>query len=172
MLLTNTLLLFALIPINDGGKNQRRSTKNITRASNTTFWSKYMFADVPDFQVTFINEQTFSPDGIANQLLQNFFNWFCPTVFWFTILPFYNQSQCNCSCVLWKWTQSKGIGRGQGLVIIQVCVCGRIGWWCEVVLCGVRWCGAFHCRPFLSGIDNIVDLFTSLELFRTYFRTY
>ena len=91
MLLTTTLLFFALIPINDGGKNQHQSTKNITKASNTTFWSKFMFADVPDFQVDFINEQTFSPDGIANQLLQNFFNWFCPTVFWFTILPFYQR---------------------------------------------------------------------------------
>ena len=51
-----------------------------------------MFADVPDFDVEFTYEEVYSPDGIANQLLQNFFNWFCPTVFWFSFLPFYERS--------------------------------------------------------------------------------
>ena len=92
MLLSRILLFFALIDINEGDKNQRQSSKNSASASNTTFWSKYMFADVPDFDVEFTYEEVYSPDGIANQLLQNFFNWFCPTVFWFSFLPFYQRS--------------------------------------------------------------------------------
>ena len=95
MLLSRILLFFALIDINEGDKNQRQSSKNSASASNTTFWSKYMFADVPDFDVEFTYEEVYSPDGIANQLLQNFFNWFCPTVFWFSFLPFYQRSVTN-----------------------------------------------------------------------------
>lgn len=47
--------------------------------------------DVPAFNVEDIYEQTFSPDGVANQLIQNFFNWFTSTVFWVLIAPFYNR---------------------------------------------------------------------------------
>ena len=39
-----------------------------------------------------------------------------------------------------KGIQSKGKEKGQGLPIIQVC--GRIGGWCAMALCGaeVTWC--------------------------------
>ena len=91
MLLSTILIFFSLIEINDGGKNEGQSTPKATSASNTTIWSKFMFADVPDFDVEFTYEEVYSPDGIANQLVQNFFNWFCPTVFWFSFLPFYQR---------------------------------------------------------------------------------
>lgn len=44
--------------------------------------------DVPAFNVTNTYEQTYSPDGVAIQLVQNFFNWFTSTVFWLSFLPF------------------------------------------------------------------------------------
>lgn len=47
--------------------------------------------DVPNFDTENIYEQTFSPDGIANQLLQNFFNWFTSTIFWLSFVPFYTR---------------------------------------------------------------------------------
>jgi len=47
--------------------------------------------DSPDFNATNIYEQTYSPDGIGIQLLQNFFNWFTSTIFWLTLLPFYGR---------------------------------------------------------------------------------
>jgi hypothetical protein len=51
----------------------------------------FSFNDSPDFNVTNIYEQTYSPDAIAIQLIQNCFNWFTSTIFWLTILPFYSR---------------------------------------------------------------------------------
>jgi len=75
--------------LNDGG--QEKFSKRNDTIPKKGFLSKFMFADVPEFDTEFVYEEVYSPDGIANQLLQNFFNWFCPTVFWFTFLPFYDR---------------------------------------------------------------------------------
>jgi hypothetical protein len=48
----------------------------------------FMFVDVPTFDLDYITDQTYSPSGIANQVLQNFFNWLTSTVFWLTFVPF------------------------------------------------------------------------------------
>ena len=89
MILIRYLLLSALFQLNHGG--QEKVNKRNDKNPKKDFLNKFQFADVPDFDTEFIYEEVYSPDGIANQLLQNFFNWFCPTVFWFTFLPFYNR---------------------------------------------------------------------------------
>ena len=89
MNLKHLILFSALFRINDGGQNTTNSQNG--KKTKKSLLQKLQFADVPDFDVEFIYEEVYSPDGIANQLLQNFFNWFCPTVFWFTFLPFYNR---------------------------------------------------------------------------------
>lgn len=45
------------------------------------------FGDVPQFNVTDIYDSTFVPEGIAQLLIQNFFNFFVNTMFWLTYLP-------------------------------------------------------------------------------------
>ena len=87
MILTRFLIFSALFRINLCGQDQTQNGKKTKK----DLLSKFQFADVPDFDTEFIYEEVYSPDGIANQLLQNFFNWFCPTIFWFTFLPFYNR---------------------------------------------------------------------------------
>ena len=54
-------------------------------------FTKLGFADVPDFNVTVIYQQTYFPDTIAIQLLQNFFNWFTGTVVWFPFMMMYDR---------------------------------------------------------------------------------
>ena len=54
-------------------------------------FTKFGFADVPDFNVTSIYEETFLSDTIAIQLLQNFFNWFTATVVWFPFMVMYDR---------------------------------------------------------------------------------
>jgi hypothetical protein len=49
------------------------------------------FADVPQFNATFVYYGVFSPTGVAIQLVQNFFNWFSSTMFWLSYTPFYNR---------------------------------------------------------------------------------
>ena len=54
-------------------------------------FTKFGFADVPDFNVTSIYEETYLSDTIAIQLLQNFFNWFTATVVWFPFMVMYDR---------------------------------------------------------------------------------
>ena len=97
MILTRLLLFSALFQINHSARRQQQQQQQDgdeqtkLKLRKKDFLKLLQFADVPDFDVEFIYEETFSPDGIANQLIQNFFNWFCPTVFWFSYLPFYNR---------------------------------------------------------------------------------
>jgi hypothetical protein len=49
------------------------------------------FADVPQFNATFIYYGVYSPTGVAIQLVQNFFNWFSTTMFWLSYTPFYTR---------------------------------------------------------------------------------
>jgi hypothetical protein len=49
------------------GKAQKEDEKVKMRKKD--FVKLLQFADVPDFDVEFIYEETFSPDGIANQVL-------------------------------------------------------------------------------------------------------
>ena len=94
MQLTKLFMLSAsLIQINfiiglSGGQKDETTKLKLRKKD---FFKLLQLADVPDFDVEFVYEETFSPDGIVNQLIQNFFNWFCPTVFWFSYLPFYNR---------------------------------------------------------------------------------
>ena len=93
MLLVKLILFSCLFQINDGEiqKPKHKSDKKLTRKKDKDWFSKFMLADVPDFDVEFTYEETYHPDLIANQLLQNLFNWFSPAVFWFTLLSFYNR---------------------------------------------------------------------------------
>jgi len=50
-----------------------------------------LFADVPFFNVTVIYYGTFSPTGIAIQMLQNFLNLFSTSIFWISYTPFYER---------------------------------------------------------------------------------
>ncbi len=59
--------------------------------NSTDQFNKFAFHDVPDFNVTTIYEETYLPDTIAIQLLQNFFNWFTVTVIWFPFMGLYNR---------------------------------------------------------------------------------
>ncbi len=88
------LLLFSILFQLNGGENEKvkfKNDKKLNRRKDKDWFSKFMFADVPDFDVEFVYEETYHPDLIANQLLQNLFNWFSPAVFWFTFLSFYNR---------------------------------------------------------------------------------
>ena len=67
MLLTRWLIFSALFPLNCRlGKAQKEDEKVKMRKKD--FLKLLQFADVPDFDVEFIYEETFSPDGIANQV--------------------------------------------------------------------------------------------------------
>jgi hypothetical protein len=67
MLLTRWLIFSALFPLNcQLGKAQKEDEKVKMRKKD--FLKLLQFADVPDFDVEFIYEETFSPDGIANQV--------------------------------------------------------------------------------------------------------
>ena len=57
----------------------------------TDAFQKFGFADVPNFNVTTIYEETYLSDTIAIQLLQNFFNWFTATVVWFPFMVMYDR---------------------------------------------------------------------------------
>jgi len=69
MILTRVLLLSALFQANcspsRGQKDDEEPQKVKMRKKD--FLKLLQFADVPDFDVEFIYEETFSPDGIANQ---------------------------------------------------------------------------------------------------------
>jgi hypothetical protein len=93
MNLKHFILFSVLIRINHGGGkySQNDTDSSGGKTPRKSLLQKLQFADVPDVDVEFVYEEVFSPDGIANQLLQNFFNWFCPNVFWFTFLRFYTR---------------------------------------------------------------------------------
>ena len=94
MQLTKLFMLSAsLIQINfiiglSGGQKDETTKLKLRKKD---FFKLLQLADVPDFDVEFVYEETFSPDGIVNQLIQNFFNWFSSTMFWLSYTPFYNR---------------------------------------------------------------------------------
>ncbi len=70
---------------NHPGKGQDRV------GSNDPDNGQAFFADVPQFNATFIYYGVYSPTGVAIQLVQNFFNWFSSTMFWLSYTPFYTR---------------------------------------------------------------------------------
>ena len=50
-----------------------------------------MFGDIPIFNATNVYQSTFSPEGVLNQMVQNFFNFFSNTMFWLSYIPVYEK---------------------------------------------------------------------------------
>ena len=69
-----------LMPIFEKGNS------SITGPNSSSF-----FPDVPNIDVKSVYQKTFSGDGIAVLVLQNFFNWFTGTVVWFPFMAVYNR---------------------------------------------------------------------------------
>ena len=51
----------------------------------------YFFGDIPNFNVTDIYELTFFPESFLTQMVQNFYNFLNPTMFWLMYIPFYER---------------------------------------------------------------------------------
>ena len=49
------------------------------------------FGDPWTVTVTHTYFDTFSPDGVMIQMVQNFFTWFASPIFWLTYIPFYER---------------------------------------------------------------------------------
>jgi len=75
MLLIWYFLFSALFPLNCGVINEKLNKKNGGKGLKLDYFFKEPFADVPNFETKIIYSETYSPDGVAHQLLQNFFNW-------------------------------------------------------------------------------------------------
>ena len=50
-----------------------------------------VFGDIPIFNATNVYQSTFSPEGVLNQMVQNFFNFFSNTMFWLSYIPVYEK---------------------------------------------------------------------------------
>ena len=85
-------------------ENNSETSYNGSNLLNTTNFSAYQngenetsstnsFVDLPDFNVNIIYYTIYSPNGIAVQLLQNFFVWLTSSLFWLYFTPFYTRSQ-------------------------------------------------------------------------------
>ena len=89
--------LHARFGLNDPDNGQARYISNHPGKGLDRFGSndpdngQAFFADVPQFNVTFIYYGVYSPTGVAIQLVQNFFNWFSTTMFWLSYTPFYTR---------------------------------------------------------------------------------
>jgi hypothetical protein len=81
---------------NTGIANLNEQTTNTTNLSvyknreNET-GNENQFVDIPDFNVNIIYYTVYSPNGIAVQLLQNFFVWLTSSLFWLYFTPFYTR---------------------------------------------------------------------------------
>ena len=53
--------------------------------------SQRFFGDNPNFNATEIYELTFFPESIVTQMVQNFYNFFNPTMFWLMYIQFYER---------------------------------------------------------------------------------
>ena len=83
---TSTMFWLSFIPL-----YERLFPIFVEKENSTSPSDKFGFADVPNFNVTTIYEETYLPDTIAIQLLQNFFNWFTGTVVWFPLMVLYDR---------------------------------------------------------------------------------
>ena len=52
---------------------------------------RFGFGDVWTVNVTHSYSDAFSPDGVAIQMVQNFFTWFAGPVFWLAYIPLYER---------------------------------------------------------------------------------
>jgi hypothetical protein len=50
-----------------------------------------LFGDVPTYNATLMYDEIFSPDGIMQFQIENFFNFFISTMFWLAFIPFYHR---------------------------------------------------------------------------------
>jgi hypothetical protein len=50
-----------------------------------------LFGNIPNFNATDIYELTFFPESVVTQMIQNFYNFLNPTMFWLMFIPFYER---------------------------------------------------------------------------------